>query len=126
VTNLLSTVGFFALLGLLAWLGWGLEPHWASKDGHKIMCRMQLAPNDPHDRPRWHDVKIAVDDRELFVSARSRRAANLRGSWRVVGTVNDEAKKWRIYELRSANDGAASVRVPQKSRCVPVLDGLVP
>jgi hypothetical protein len=126
VTNLLSTVGFFAVLALLGWLGWGLEPHWASKDGRKVMCRMQLSPDDPLDRPRWHDVKIAIDDRELYVFARSRRAADLRGNWRVVGAVNDDTKRRRIYELRSQNDDAASVRVPLKSRCVPVLDELVP
>ncbi|MFM7392696.1 MAG: hypothetical protein ACKOJG_07945 [Actinomycetota bacterium] len=126
MSNLITTVGFFAVLGLLAWLGWGLEPHWASKDGRRIMCRMQLTPNDPRERPRWHDVKIAIDDRELFVYARSRRAADLRGNWRVIGAITDEAKKRRIYELRSANDDGASVRVPVKSRCVPVLDELVP
>ena len=90
------------------------------------MCRMQLTPVDPNDRPRWHDVKIVVDERELHVFARSRRAADLRGSWRVVGAVNDDSKRRRIYELRSHNDDSASLRVPSKSRCVPVLDELVP
>ena len=126
MTNLLSTVAFFSVVGLLAWLAWGLEPHWASKDGRRIMCRMQRAPEDVADRPRWHDVKISVDDRELYVYARARRASDLRGSWRVVGAIDDSARKRRIYELRSANDDAASVRIPLRSRCVPVLDELVP
>lgn len=126
MTNLLSTVGFFAVLGALAWLGWGLEPHWAAKDGRRFMCRMQLVPLDVHERTRWHDVKVSVDNRELYIFARSRRASDLRGTWRVVGAVDDSAKKRRIFELRNANDDAASLRVPIKSRCVPVLDELVP
>lgn len=126
MTNVLSTVAFIGVVGLLAWLGWGLEPHWTSKDGRKIMCRMQLHPQDPSERPRWHDVKIAVDGRDLYVLARSRRAINLRGNWRIVGAIDDDEGRRRIYELRSLNDDAASLRVPLKSRCVTVLDELVP
>lgn len=126
MTNLLSTVGFFAVVGLLAWLGWGLEPHWSSKDGRKFMCRMQRAPLDDADRPRWHDVKVAVDAESLFVFSRSRRASELRGDWRIIGVSDDAAKKRRIYELRSTNGDPASLRVPVNSRCVPILDQLVP
>ena len=126
MTNLLSTVGFFAVVGLLAWLGWGLEPHWAAKDGRRFMCRMRLAPLDVHERTRWHDVKVSVDEGELFIFARSRRAGDLRGTWRVVGAVDDPAKRRRIFELRNRNDDAASLRVPQNSRCVPVLNQLAP
>lgn len=126
MTNLLSTVAFFAVVGGLAWLGWGLEPHWASKDGRRFMCRMQLVPDDVHERTRWHDVKVAVDDRELYVFSRSRNSRDLRGNWRVVGATNDDSARRRIYELRNANDDAASLRVPQRSRCVHVLDDLAP
>ena len=126
MTNLLSTVGFFAVVGLLAWLGWGLEPHWAAKDGRRFMCRMQLVPLDAHERTRWHDVKVSVDEGELFVFARSRRAGDLRGTWRVVGAVDDLSKRRRIFELRNRNDDSASLRVPQSSRCVSVLNELVP
>lgn len=126
MTNLLSTVGFFAVVGLLAWLGWGLEPHWAAKDGRRFMCRMQLVPLDAHERTRWHDVKVSVDEGELFVFARSRRAGDLRGTWRVVGAVDDLSKRRRIFELRNRNDDAASLRVPKSSRCVSVLNELVP
>lgn len=114
------------MIGLLAWVGWGLEPHWASKDGRKFMCRMQLIPEDVHERARWHDVKVGVEDGTLFVFARSRRAGELRGDWRVVGAVDDDRRKRRVYELRGANDEQASLRVPRHSRCVAVLDRLVP
>jgi hypothetical protein len=125
VGNLLSTVAFLAVLGALAWLGWGMEPHWASKDGTRFMCRMQFVPTSHDDKARWFDVKVGVSEGELFVYARSRRARDLRGTWRVIGASNDDSKKRRIYELRGANDDAASLRVPQSSRCVPVLDGLL-
>jgi hypothetical protein len=125
VGNLLSTAAFLAVLLVLAWLGWGMEPHWASQDGTRFMCRMQLVPLSHDEKPRWHDVKVGVDEGELFVFARNRRARDLRGTWRVIGAANDDAKNRRIYELRGANDDAASLRVPQSSRCVPVLDALL-
>jgi hypothetical protein len=125
VTNLLSSVAFLAVIGLLAWLGWGLEPHWASKDGMRFMCRMQVHPPDPRDHARWHDVKVGVQEGELFVYSRSRRAKDARGVWRVIGATDDRERKRRIYELRGTNDEGASLRVPAKSRCVPVLDALV-
>jgi hypothetical protein len=126
VANLLSSVLFLAVIGLLAWLGWGLEPHWASKDGTRFMCRMQLHPQDPRDHARWHDVKVGVQEGELLVHARSRRARDARGVWRVIGAVGDDDGKRRIYELRSSNGEGASLRVPARSRCVPVLNSLVP
>lgn len=126
MSNLLSSVLFLAVIGLLAWLGWGLEPHWAAKDGMRFMCRMQLHPQDPREHARWHDVKVGVQDEELFVHSRSRRGKELRGVWRVIGATNDPAQKRRIYELRSSNGDGASLRVPTKSRCVPVLDALAP
>jgi hypothetical protein len=126
VTNLLSTLLFLGVIGALAWVGWGLEPHWASKDGAKFMCRMAEATSDVQERPRWRDVKISVVEDELLVYARSRRTAHLRGVWKIIGASNDDAKKRRFYELRSTSDSAAIIRVPQSSRCIAVLDALVP
>lgn len=90
------------------------------------MCRMQLHPQDLNERVRWTDVKVSVQERELLVYARSRRSRNHRGVWRVMGATNDPERKRRIYELRSTNDDSASLRVPANSRCVSVLDDLVP
>ena len=126
MTNLLSTIAFLAIVGFLAWVGWGMEPHWSSKDGSKFMCRMHVHPQDANDRPRWRDAKVSVDGNELLVYARTRRSGNLRGVWKVVGAVNDSEKNRRFYEVRSTSDVGATIRVPQSSRCVPVLDRLVP
>ena len=90
------------------------------------MCRMQLHPQDLSERVRWTDVKVSVQERELLVYARSRRSRNHRGVWRVVGANDDSERRRRIYELRSTNEDGASLRVPSNSRCVPVLDALVP
>ena len=119
-------MAFLAVVGFLAWVGWGMEPHWSSKDGHKFMCRMHLHPEDANDRPRWRDVKVSVVDEELLVYARTRRSGNLRGVWKVVGAVNDGEKNRRLYEVRTASDAGATIRVPQSSRCVPILDRLAP
>ena len=126
MSNLIVTVAFLAFVGLLAWVGWGLEPHWASKDGLRFMCRMRHASIDPHERTRWHDVKVAVDDDVLYVTARSRRARSLRGVWTVNGASTDARGKRRMYELRDGNSQTAVLRVPCTSRSVPVLDRLTP
>jgi hypothetical protein len=126
VSNLLTSVAFLAVVGFVAWLGWGLEPHWSSRDGTRFMCRMQLHPHDANERTRWTDVKVSVQEDELLVYARSRRSRSHRGVWRVVGANDDPERRRRIYEVRSTNDDGASLRVPSNSRCVPVLDALVP
>jgi hypothetical protein len=126
VSNLLTSVAFLAVVGFMAWLGWGLEPHWSSRDGMRFMCRMQLHPYDANERTRWTDVKVGVQEGELLVFARSRRSRSHRGVWRVVGANDDPERRRRIYELRSTNEDGASLRVPSNSRCVPVLDALVP
>lgn len=87
---------------------------------------MQIPPMDVHDRARWHDVKVAVDADELLVSARSRRARFLRGSWTIVGASNDAKRKRRVYELRGGESATALLRVPLHSRSVPVLDKMIP
>ena len=98
MSNLVSTIVFLAVVGGLAWVGWGLEPHWSSKDGRKFMCRMleHSAGTDDSARGRWHDVKVGVNEDELFVYARSRRSASLRGNWKVIG-VTDDPKKHRRF-----------------------------
>jgi hypothetical protein len=128
MSNLVSTIVFLAVVGGLAWVGWGLEPHWSSKDGRKFMCRMleHSAGADDSARGRWHDVKIGVNEDELFVYARSRRSASLRGVWKISGVTDDEKKRRRLYEVRASDGAAAVLRVPLRSRCVPVLDALVP
>lgn len=125
MTDLLSTLAFLAVVGSLAWVGWGLEPHWASKDGRRFMCRMQMTAVELHERSRWHDVKVTVDDDVVFVVARSRRARALRGSWTVIGASEDARGKRRIYELRGGQADTAVLRVPRHSRSVPVLDRLI-
>lgn len=128
MTNLASTIVFLAVVGGLAWVGWGLEPHWSSRDGHKFMCRMleQSADADDAARARWHDVKVGVNEAELMVYARSRRSASLRGVWKVSGVTDDPKKRRRLYEVRASDGAHAMLRVPMRSRCVPVLDALVP
>lgn len=126
MANLLSTLVFLGVIGLLAWVGWGLEPHWASKDGVKFMCRMAELPDHVNDRPRWRDVKVSVIEGELLVYSRSRRNSDLRGVWKVTGATNHDSKKRRLYELCSSHNTFATIRIPQSSRCVPVLDALVP
>jgi hypothetical protein len=126
VANLLSTIALLAVLGGLAWLGWGVEPHWASKDGTRFMCRMQVDGTRETPTSRWTDVKVNVLDGELQVYSRSRRATSPTGTWRVIGATYDTTGKRRIYVLRSPGDVTASLRVPATSRCVAELDRLVP
>ena len=125
MSDVLSTAAFLAGVGLLAWVGWGLEPHWASKDGRTFMCRMQHISTDTNEQTRWHDVKVVVDDDVIHVAARSRRARSLRGVWTIVGASTDARGKRRIYELRDGNSQTAVLRLPCTSRSVPVLDRMI-
>jgi hypothetical protein len=81
---------------------------------------------DNSTRARWHDVKVGINDDELLVYVRSRRSASLRGNWKICGATDDPKKQRRLYEVRASDGAAAVIRVPMRSRCVPVLDALVP
>lgn len=124
VLNFLSTVGFLAVLGLLARLAFGTDPHWCSRDGHRFSCRARIISETDGAMSRWVDARASVTpDGQLYLRPRGLSRHKIHGEWPVVGTTEGTDPKRKIYVLR--RNTMITIRVPAKSRCVPVLDSIV-
>ncbi len=120
-----TLIGILGIAGCVAML-WGasrIEPHWASKDGHRFVCRVQTLVD--HDLPdgRWHEMRAFVDGSSLVLGSRSRRSKSLAGSYRVVGRAPETPSGRAIFVLQS--EAKVLLRVPAKSRAVGAVEAIV-
>lgn len=123
VSSALSTVLGFAGLGGLVWLAFVIEPHWVSKDGHRMIARVQ--PLSDRDQPdgRWREMRVFVDGDSITLTTRGLGSFGLRGVYRARGKSPEPPRGRAIYILQG--DRRVLLRVPTKSRAVPVLDSLL-
>ena len=124
MTGILWAVVPLAILIGLYRLTFRVESHWASKDGHRFVCQVQsiAAPGAVEGRPR--EVRVLVQPDGLLTVSRRRHADS---EWRVVGRSPTPPNHRAVYVLRPT-DGSPdqlAMRVPDKSRAVPVLDGIL-
>ena len=100
-----------------------MEPHWVSKDGQRFIARMQsLGMHDTPEGP-WREMRVLVDGNSLIVGSRGFRGARLRGHYSVVAKSPDPPRKRAIYVISGPQK--ALLRLPETSRAVPHLDGLL-
>ena len=109
------------------WLGYKLEPHWASKDGTRFLCNAQeIEKGVPVGRLR--ETRITVMPDGLLIVSRKRMVVRRRYSnWQLVGKAPDSPKRLEVYLAELREDGQTipsmlAMRVPTKSRSVAVLD----
>jgi hypothetical protein len=123
LVDALSAIAFLGVCGGLFWLLSRHEPHWVSKDGHRLIARVQtLGPGDQPDGT-WKDVRILVDGEHLVISARGPRALKLRGRYKpLVKSPNPPARR-EIYILQG--ETRLLLRVPSTSRAIVVIDDLI-
>ena len=139
------TVGFVAVLAGLYYLAYRVEPHWVSKDGQRFICHGQIT--DGHGTPRSGRREYRVEvrwDGSLATRRRSRWVRSDARRWRMRGRAPQTEKRRVQYVLvadpldgerqgtrdpRSARYGSIDddlmvIRIPDRSRAVPVLDAL--
>jgi hypothetical protein len=123
MVDALFSISAFALFGGLVWLALQLEPHWASKDGRRMIARVQ--PLGPRDEPdgRWRDMRIFIDGQNITLSTRGVGSSGLRGNYRAKGKSPEPPRRREIYILQGEH--RVLLRVPSNSRAVAVLDGLL-
>jgi hypothetical protein len=123
MVDALFTILAFALFGGLVWLALKLEPHWASKDGKRMIARIQ--PLGQHDEPdgRWREMRVFIDGNTIALSTRGVGSSGLRGNYRAKGKSPEPPRRREIYILQGEH--RVLLRVPSNSRAVPVLDGLL-
>lgn len=123
MADALTTVVALAVFGGLVWLAYRIEPHWASRDGRRMIARVQ--PLGGRDEPdgRWREMRAAVDDATITMSTRGIGSAGLRGVYRVRGKSSQPPKRRAIYILEG--ERRILLRIPSNSRAIPVLDALI-
>lgn len=116
------------LVGLW-FLAYRIEPHWSTRDGQRFVCNAQEVA-DGKALERMRETQVAVlPDGSLHV-ARKRMMRRNGSIWRLVGRVDEGQGKVIVYLARQVSDGALqavdlALRIPRRSRCVPVLDGIL-
>lgn len=122
--NLISTVLFFAVgFALLRWIN-RFEPQWVSRDGTRFSARMT---EDNVDAPKWVDVRVTIDEKQLIIQARGRRGKLFRGRWNVGYFTETQDLKRRHYVVTNEldRDDRAILRVPANSTCIASLDAMI-
>lgn len=122
MVDVLTSAGALVVFGGLVWVAFRIEPHWASKDGQRMIARVQ--PLGQRDAPdgRWREMRVAVDGTTVTLSSRGLGSLSLRGTYRARGKSPEPPKRRAIYILEG--ERRILLRVPSNSRAVPVLDAL--
>ncbi|HAP75931.1 MAG TPA: hypothetical protein DCR14_07590 [Acidimicrobiaceae bacterium] len=125
--DIVWTVLFVGVLVGMWYLGYRIDPHWSSKDGRRFMCNSQIISLDePVGRMREVQV-VVLDDGTLAIAGRRGARRRYRSTWVLIAKTDDLPKKTHVYLARLIKDGVLHVdqmalRLPMKSRCIPVLD----
>lgn len=126
--NLLWTLLVVAVLGLLTWVGFRMEPHWVAKDGKAFTCRIQSISSRGDSDGRWRDARAFIDD-DGGVVVRPRGAMNrirLASSYRVMRRAETPPKGRVVYLLDGSDSDLLALRIPTSSRAIAHLDPLMP
>lgn len=118
-----------AALAGMWWLGYRMEPHWSSKDGRRFLCNAQeLEQGEPVGRPRETRVLVLPDGMLLVSQKRMLKRRSSR--WQLTAKSPAPPKKTEVYVATLREDGEVvpaylALRLPAKSRCVPMLDAML-
>ena len=146
-------IGILAVCGLMLWASHKIEPHWVSKDGQRLVCYGQAISNRGEPYGRWRELRVTqmangtvevrprrgtiVKDRHADGASFAKMAglgnvvksnAQRVSYWRVNGASADPPPRRIVYLLDGNNDPGMpeliALRVPTKSRAIPMLEGL--
>jgi hypothetical protein len=123
------TILIFVAIGALAWFAYGMEPHYASKDGLRFLCNTQEFI-DGRSVERKREARITVLPEGALHVVQKKGIRRSMHNWTLVGISPNPPKKLQIYVAqRQADDQRVPtqlmLRLPSKSRVIPVLDGIL-
>ena len=125
----LWTALFLAAMGGLAFVAYRIEPHYSSKDGTRFLCGAQeMEPGSVPGRSR--ETRVTVTHDGLLHISQKKMGRRETSAWTVIGTAPEPPKALHVYVAQRVEDGKSRstqlfLRIPAKSRVVPVLDALV-
>jgi hypothetical protein len=120
---------FFAAMAGLWWVAYKIEPHYASKDGKRFLCTSQeIVEGQPAGRTR--ETRVLILDDGVLHCARKRGLRRDGGLWALVGKSPSPPKRLQVFVAQELLDGHAlpnqlAIRVPAKSRVIPLLDEIL-
>lgn len=115
-------------LGLLAWLGFRIEPHWVSKDAHRFLCSGQLMSHQGLPLGRWRETRVIVHSNGDAQVDQKRFMRRNTGMWTVSAESPEPPRKRAVFLLRGTADGQPAMlalKLPTNSRAVEVLRNAV-
>ena len=89
-----------------------------------MIARAQLLPGRNQTTASWNEVRVFVDEDNIFLRTRGRRGSDLRGEYKVVGKSSSPPKKRQIYILKG--DKEVCIRIPTDSRAIATFEELLP
>jgi hypothetical protein len=126
--ELLVLLATIAVGGAVIWLAFRIEPHWASKDGRRFICRGQLVDDRGNTHGRWNEYRFRITPDGLVAGARRSMFSHSAGDgWRVMARSDAAPRGKAIFLLQDPVDthNMIALRLPAKSRAVEVLDDLL-
>ena len=123
MADLVSVIAVLGVCGLGYWLLSRIEPHWSSRDGHRMIARAQAL--GPFDVPEgtWKEVRAFIDGDLVHVTGRGPLGRRLRGRYRPVAKSQNPPARREIYILQG--DLRILLRLPSSSRSIVVIDELM-
>lgn len=114
-----------ALLGLLAWVGFRIEPHRVSKDGRFMLCSGQLMTPQGDALSRWRETRVIIEKNGDIQIDQKRMMRRRSSMWALSAESPDPPKRRALFLLKGHDaDGQPrmmALRMPANSRAVPVL-----
>jgi MYXO-CTERM domain-containing protein len=107
-------------LGLLAWLGFKIEPHWVSKDGQRMLCSGQYMNHLGMPSGRWRETRVFIDDEGNAMVDQKKMLRHNASVWTVTAESPDPPPRRAIFLLRGRTDDGQSamlaLKLPAKSK----------
>jgi hypothetical protein len=131
MSDALWWIGTIVVLAGLYVMAFRMEPHWVSKEATSFTCRVREVREDTNEQVgRWRDRHAVVERGRLRLGGRvtlrsfgDRSRQHHSPPVDVLGRAPNASSRFAVYVL--GGDPPRVLRVPAKSRAVPVLDSLV-
>jgi hypothetical protein len=119
-------IAAIAVVSLLGWIGFRIEPHWVSKDAHRFLCNGQLMSHLGEPVTRWRETRVIVESAgQVQVDQRRFPFRRTSAMWAVSGESPEPPRGRVVFLLRGHDEVGQTqlmaLRLPAKSRAIPVL-----
>lgn len=118
-----------AVCVLLAWAGFRIEPHWASKDGRRFLCNAQRLSAKGEPESRWREMRIIINNAQQVQVDEKRLMRRPATFWKVVSRSETPPRGREVFLLSGFDSKGVpallALRLPKNSRAVPALTELM-